>query len=128
MAMVNSIVKAMDTVIEFSMPAEENPELGAPVRITHGCDYMLLPEGGLEFHYNFLVYEWTISGDTIQARAYLDEPSRVSVFVEGERLRTDAGLAAMVRYLQRRFSTIQSFGGDGYSVEFKERSGGQRGT
>ena len=113
---------------DFSLPPEELPEPGGPERIEHACDYMLSPGGGLEFYYNFLIYQWTLDGEVITARAYLDEPTVVSVFVRGERLHHEAALAPLVRYLQRRYRVIQSFhesdaraGGTGYLVQFRQR-------
>lgn len=116
--------------ILFDLPESEEPETGLPDKIVHGCDYMLGPNGELEFHYNFLVYTWTVAGQVVSARAYLDERfHEVSVFVQGARLRTDPALRALVRYLQRRFSSIQSFhaddaagGGTGYAVQFRSRN------
>jgi hypothetical protein len=96
--------------IEFDIPEEEDPEPGTPVRIEHGCDYMLLPDGTLEYHYNYLIYHWENAGEEISGRTYLDyDLSRVSVFVSATRLRDDATLQPIVRFLQRRFSIIQSF-------------------
>ena len=112
-----------DRPVPFTIPPEEDPEPGVPGEIRHECDYMLSPEGSLEYHYNHLIYTWTVGGETISARAYLDEPSTVSVFVKGARLRNEAALAPLVRYLQRRFTIIQSFArGDsetGYAVQFE---------
>jgi hypothetical protein len=109
----------------FDMPPEENPEPGLPSRIEHGCDYMLLPDGKLEFHYNYLLYHWTIDAEDIQARAYLDDGQHLaSVFVKGERLHTEA-FQRLVRYLQRRYTRINSFHADdvdiegtGYAIQF----------
>ena len=114
--------------ILFDLPHEEDPEPGAPDTITHGCDYMLTPDGGLEYHYNFLVYCWTVAGEPINARAYLDRPERIDVFVGNQRLRTDAALHPLVRYLQRRFLHIGTFHADdvglsdtGYTAAYRNR-------
>jgi hypothetical protein len=110
----------------FLIPDEENPEPGVPETITHGCDYMRLPDGKLEYHYNFLIYTWRSGGEEISARAYLDEPAKVSIFVQGSRLTDEAALQPIVRYLQRRFLLIQSFHADdagtdgtGHNVVFR---------
>jgi hypothetical protein len=113
--------------IMFTLPPEEQPELGIPLKIEHGCDYMLLPDGKLEYYYNFLIYSWHLGEEEIQARTYLDgSQHQVSVFVKGTRLISDAALQPMVRYLQRRFMLIQSFHpddtgpeGTGYRLVFK---------
>jgi hypothetical protein len=116
----------------FSIPEEEDPEPGVPDRIVHGCDYMRLPDGTLEYHYNFLSYTWHIGGEEISGRAYLDEPEKISVFVAGARLQEDPALQALVRYLQRRFLLIESFHADDAGPSPRrsgfERAGGADGT
>ena len=117
------------TPIIYTIPYEETPEPGLPDKIEHGCDYMLLPDGKLEFHYNFIVYTWTFNGEEISARTYLDgRQNEVSVFVKGVRLQTEPGLQPLVRYLQRRFLRIESFhpddrepDGTGYHAIFQHR-------
>ena len=93
----------------FSIPPEEEPEPGAPDRVEHGCDYMLLPDGKVEFHYNFLNYVWRIGDEELTGRAYLDEISTVSVDASFKRLQNDPVLQPIVRFLQRRFMRIKSF-------------------
>jgi hypothetical protein len=115
------------TPIVFSMPAEEHPEPGAPSAIEHGCDYLLLPDGELEFHYNFLIYRWQIGTELIEGRTYLDGNQReISLFVPGLQLQLRADLQAIVRFLQRRFLLIKSFHQDdanaqGYSLVFRHQ-------
>jgi hypothetical protein len=123
-----AIMTNTSAVIEFDIPEEENPEPGQPISIAHGCDYMLLPDGGLEFYYNFLVYTWQLGEEEISARAYFDDIKMVSVFVEGARLRNETALQPVVRYLQRRYELIQSFhardakdGGTGYVMQYSAR-------
>lgn len=99
----------MNAPVTFAMPPEEDPELGTPHAIEHGCDYMLLPDGKIEYYYNFLIYKWQIGDEVIEGRAYLDEPGRVSVFTKGTRLQQEPALQPIVRYLQRRFVLIDSF-------------------
>ena len=112
----------------FSIPPEEEPEAGAPDRVEHGCDYMLLPDGKVEFHYNFLNYVWRIGDEELTGRAYLDEVSTVSVDASFKRLQNDPVLQAIVRFLQRRFMRIKSFHRDdvddssadtGYNIAFQ---------
>ena len=98
----------MPTIL-FSIPPEEEPEPGMPDRVEHGCDYMLLPDGKLEFHYNFLNYFWRIGDEGLTGRAYLDEISTVSVDASSKRLQNDPLLQPVVRFLQRRFMRIKSF-------------------
>ncbi len=114
--------------ILFDLPLEEDPEPGVPDRVEHGCDYMLEPSGSVMFHYNFLIYHWVIDAEAISARAYLDTPQRVDVFVGNHRLRTDPALQSLVRYLQRRFMHIGTFHADdvglsetGYTGAFRHR-------
>ena len=113
------------TEVLFDIPAEETSEPGAPDTIVHSCDYLQLPDGTLEYHYNFLVYTWHISEERVLARSYLDEPGAVSVFVSCDRLQGDPALQPLVRYLQRRYNSIQSFHADdhgtGYRVAFRRR-------
>jgi hypothetical protein len=112
----------------FDMPPEENPEPGLPSMIEHGCDYMLLPDGGLEFYYNYLLYHWNVNDEQVQARAYLDDGQKlVSVFVKGERLHSEP-FQPLIRYLQRRYTFINSFHaedvdleGTGYAAQFRRR-------
>ncbi len=112
----------------FSIPPEEEPEPGAPDRVEHGCDYMLLPDGKLEFHYNFLNYVWQIGDEELTGRTYLDEISTVSVDASFKRLQNDPALQPIVRFLQRRFMRIKSFHRDdvddssadtGYNIAFQ---------
>lgn len=114
--------------IIFDLPPEEAPEPGIPASIEHGCDYMIEPGGSVMFHYNFLTYQWIISGETISARAYLDTLQKVDVFVGNQRLRTEAALQPLVRYLQRRYMNIGTFHADdglsdtGYVAAFRNRN------
>jgi hypothetical protein len=115
----------MTDPIAFQLPKDADTAVGTPERIEHGCDYMIEPDGTVMFHYNFLVYHWSIAGETIVGRAYLDEIQRISVFVPNSRLRTDPLLQPVVHYLQQRFREIHSFhatdtalAGTGYAPAF----------
>ncbi len=73
---------------------------GPPPRITHGCAFMIHPNGWTEFHYDYLDYYWTVDGEEVRARHYLDdrELPKVQVFVLYERFRGEA-FAGMLAYL-----------------------------
>ncbi len=62
---------------------------GPPPRITHGCEFMIHPNGWTEFHSDTLDDHWTVDGEEVRARHYLDirEPPKVQVFVPFERFR-----------------------------------------
>ncbi len=114
--------------ILFDVPVVEDPEHGVPDSITHGCDYMLEPDGSVMFHYNFLIYVWTVADEIITGRAYLDMAQRIDVFVGNHRLRSDAALQPLIRYLKRRFLHIGTFHADdlglsetGYTAAFRHR-------
>ena len=92
----------------FTMPAEADPEPGAPDLIQHGCDYMANPDGSLEFYYNFLEYVWRLNGIRIAARCYLDESDTINFGVPQTVL--DAPDASHVlAFVQRRFRQIATF-------------------
>ncbi len=91
---------------------------GAPDRIEHAAEYMFNAPGQLEFYYNFLIYSWTIDGATVSARAYLDDIQEVSVFAAPDKLETPA-FAPLLRYLQRRYRVIKTFGDGSYQVRYK---------
>jgi hypothetical protein len=114
--------------IVFDLPVEENPEPGKPDHIEHGCDYMLSPDGKLEYYYNFLVYTWEMGSEEISARSYLDNPHEISIVVSAQRLREDIGLRDLVRFLQRRYTEIRCFHREdlpdqeaGYSLVYHRR-------
>jgi hypothetical protein len=114
--------------ILFDLPREEDPEPGLSDSITHGCDYMMEPDGSVMFHYNFLIYVWTVGDEVITGRAYLDTAQRIDIFVSNHRLRGDAAFQPLVRYLQRRFLHIGTFHADdvglsetGYTAAFRHR-------
>ena len=79
-------------VITYDIPPEENSEPGCPESITHDCDYMLLEDGSVDFHYNLLIYTWQLADAKILARAYLDDVASVSVFITAARLQTEPAL------------------------------------
>ncbi len=90
---------------------------GPPPRITHGCAFMIHPNGRTEFRYDSLDNHWTEDGEEVRARHYLDirEPPKVQVFVPFERFRGEA-YAGVLAYLQRRFSVIETFERTGQEV------------
>lgn len=107
--------------LTFSLPADDDASDGAPSRIEHGIDYMFDdPAGRLMFHYNYLVYHWTLDGGrAVTARAYLDVPHEVSVLDVAPADLPGAEYAAIVRYLQRRFRTIKALQADGYAIVYR---------
>jgi hypothetical protein len=120
----------MEQPRRFEIPPEEDPEPGVPATLQHGCDYMLVPRdaGGtrLEYHYNFLDYAWIIEGRPLSARHYLDEPGTVSVMIDFATFDQPA-FAAVLRFLQRRYATIEATdrGPDGpYVVRWRNRHRG----
>ncbi len=112
----------------FDLPPEDDSYDGAPLTIEHGVDYMLATPKTLEFMYNYINYSWKIGVETVTARAYLDDINEVSLFAEADgvsTLMTPDKLEAVefqpaLRYLQRRYRVIKTFGGDGtYRVAYK---------
>lgn len=111
----------------FELPVAEEPEPGQPDRIQHGCDYDF--DGSrMNYYYNFLYYAWTIADEEVYARAYLDMPEEISIFVPYERLKGDVAFAPLLRYLQRRFVNIRTFerAGDGYVLRYRLRGAAER--
>jgi hypothetical protein len=103
----------------FTLPPEDDDADGAPDAITHGVDYMLTAPKTAEFYYNFLVYTWTIAGETVTARAYLDDIAEVAVFLPAHRL-DEPAFAPPLRYLMRRYRVIKTFGGgETYKVAYR---------
>ena len=100
-------------MLTFSLPLEADPEPGLPHLIRHGCDYMRGSDEKLEFYYNYLDYTWIVGGREISARSYFDECDKISFAVSKETLGAlDA--ADILAFVQRRFSTIQTFEIAGY--------------
>jgi hypothetical protein len=97
---------------------------GAPDSISHGIDYMKEPDGSCKFHYNYLVYSWTIDGEAtpLRARSYLDEIGEISVFMPFEQFRLPQ-FEPMLRFLQRRYNSICAFesGNSSYVQRYKLR-------
>jgi hypothetical protein len=65
---------------------------------------MIHPNGWTDFPYDYLDYHWTVDGEEVRARHYLDdrEIPKVQVFVPFERFKGEA-YAGVLAYLQRRF-------------------------
>ncbi len=82
----------------------------------------------MNYYYNFLYYAWTIANEEVYARAYLDTPEEISIFVPCERLKGDVAFAPVLRYLQRRFVNIRTFerAGDGYVLRYRLRGTAER--
>jgi hypothetical protein len=114
----------MTNEIMFDLPDDEDAADGAPDTIMHGIDYMKEPDGNLMYHYNYLVYSWTIDGEAepLRARSYFDEIGEVSVFMPFKRFQSPK-FAAVLRYLQRRYAQIDTFeaGDSGYVQRYKLR-------
>jgi hypothetical protein len=115
-------------VKSFDLPPEDDSDDGAPLKIEHGVDYMFASPKTLEFIYNYINYTWKIGAETITARAYLDDIDDVSLFAEVDGVSTfmtpdkleAAEFQSTLRYLQRRYRVIKTFGGDGtYVVAYK---------
>ncbi|MFS2109590.1 hypothetical protein ACCC88_07880 [Sphingomonas sp. Sphisp140] len=96
----------------------EAGDLGAPFRIEHGRD-MMYDHGELQQDYNFIDYLFGDPAEPVHARHYLGDRH---VSVDLPSLRTDATLAQaravfpddILRYLQRRFDTVEVLTGEGY--------------
>ena len=103
-----SIVKTTHIPRKFSLPPGDKPERTPPQSIVHGCDYHLA-EREFEYFYNYLAYEWSIGGRTVQAQAYLDRAGlpEVSVDLTFEEL-DDPRYAGLLDYLQRRYAIIKT--------------------
>jgi hypothetical protein len=91
-----------------------------PVRIDHDVDE-IYDDGALEQHYNFLVYQFAKAGNTLRARAYLDEIDAISIFgpyrgETDERVDDPELLDAVMGYLKRRFRRIDRFDTQGTSA------------
>jgi hypothetical protein len=110
----------MAELILFDLPAEEDPEAGAPDLVQHGCDYMV--EGDrLLYYYNFITYSWGPDGDRFFAKAYLHH-SEIAMFTASyDRIVGKPGFDAVLRYLQRRFPYIKTLEKEGYEVRFRAR-------
>ncbi|MGB8527125.1 MAG: hypothetical protein WCD75_09830 [Rhodoplanes sp.] len=93
---------------KFSLPPGDKPERTPPQSIVHGCDYHLA-ERAFEYFYNYLAYEWSIGGRTVQAQAYLDRAGlpEVSVDLTFEEL-DGPRYAGLLDYLQRRYAIIKT--------------------
>lgn len=78
---------------------------------------MKLPDGRIEYFYNFLDYVWTVDGEEMTGHAYFDHIRAVSVFVPAARLRDDTKLQPIVRFLQRQFHDIKSFHADDVTAD-----------
>lgn len=111
----------------FDLPLAADPEPGAPDEIVHGCDYDF-DGASMSYYYNFLGYVWVLNGESITARAYLDDISCVSLFAPFERVAREPAFAPILGFLQRRFSYIQTFerSGDGYVLRYKLRDAPDR--
>jgi hypothetical protein len=109
----------------FDLSDDDDAFDGAPDAIAHGIDYMKEPDGTLMYHYNYLVYSWTIEGEAelLRARAYLDDIHEVSVLLPFGRFQSSKFEAAL-RYLQRRYADIFTLesGDPGYVQRYKRRS------
>jgi hypothetical protein len=113
-----AMIDEKTATIAYTMPAEADPEPGQPDRMQHGCDYMRQPDGGLDFYYNFLDYEWRLGSGELRARCYMDEPSKLSFSVSRETFsRLDRG--DVLSFAQRRFDEIATLETDGYRVHWR---------
>ncbi len=72
-------------IIVFDIPREDDPEMGLPSTMEHGCDDMQLPDGQVEFHYNFLSYTGLVDQEAISARSDIDDIGKISVFISARR-------------------------------------------
>jgi len=86
--------------------SDEDEELTPSIE--HGLDCMASPDGkSLEFHYNFLDYQFMDGQETIFARHYMDDPGIVSVNVLTEaELRTAFARKVLV-YLAMRYERLK---------------------
>jgi len=101
----------------YTIPAEADPEPGAPDQIQHGCDYITNPDGSLEFYYNFLEYVWRLNGTRIAARCYFDESDTLNFSVPLTMLDTPDA-ADVLAFAQRRFRQIATMETAGYETNW----------
>lgn len=78
----------------------------APPTIEHVRDIILGEDGGIEQIYNHLIYRFAGSG--LLARAYFDEPDKVSI-MSGGKVPDE-----VLTYLKDRFWQIDQLGREGY--------------
>lgn len=75
---------------------------------------MLTDDGsGLEFYYNYLIYEFENGGEQLSAKHYLDDPESVSIPHPLVLPLSDFVQQALA-YLALRYNSIQVLGNDGY--------------
>ena len=89
-----------------------------PTAIEHRCEE-IITEGKLEERYNY-IYHFDCDGAYFWARTYLDDVRTVSLhgpFESRDAMRPTRGGfdEAVLAYLKRRFSNIQTLKGDGYA-------------
>ena len=68
----------------------------------------------LLFCYNYIYYQFDVTGGKIWARSYLDEIKRVSLFLPEGTTTTDADAQRVIGYLTLRFRQIDMLGNEGY--------------
>jgi len=90
-----------------------------PRSITHPCEYMLRPDGMLEFYYSYLVYTWRVDDVTVSAKHYLDKPSlpTVSVIMPFEEF-DQPKYAGILTYLQRRYLVVETYEAGAYTIHW----------
>jgi hypothetical protein len=85
-----------------------------PVRLAHNVDLMPAADGkGLEFYYNYLIYEFENGGEQITAKHYLDEPTVINV-QSGFALPLSDFARKVLSYLGLRYNVIQVPSDKGY--------------
>jgi hypothetical protein len=90
-----------------------------PQSITHQCDYLLRPNGMLEFYYSYLTYAWRVDDVTVLATHYFERPGLPTVTVEMPFEKFDQPkYASILTYLQQRYLVIQTADARAYAIHW----------